>query len=197
MKNEYSSFAFEVDGVLAIGFGELDADVLVERGGDVFADEVGLDGKFAMAAINQYGELDAARASEIVEGIHRGADGAAAEEHVVNENHSLAVDIERDGGGMNVRADALIEVVTVHVDIETAVGDGVAPDLGKERTEAAGELDAATLDADENDFSAVIVALGDFVSDAREGAPEGVGVEDEGGLRHKKSEPVINRIARK
>ncbi len=40
--------------------------------------------------------------------------------------------------------------------------------------------------ADQHDFRAGLVALGDFVRDARERALDGGGVEDDGGFRHKK-----------
>jgi hypothetical protein len=185
-----------MDGVLAVGLGEFDLDIFDERGGDIFADEIRLDGEFAVAAINQHGKLDAAGAAEIVESIHRRADGAATEENVVHENDGLAGDIEGNGGGVDVGSDAMLEVVAVQVDIKAAIGDGMFPDFGEERAEALREMDAAALDADEDDFGTVVIAFGDLVGDAGEGALQCGSVEDEGGIRHKKSDPAFCRIAR-
>jgi hypothetical protein len=43
---------------------------------------------------------------------------------------------------------------------------------------------AADGNADQNNFPADFVALGNLVRDAREGALDGDGVEDDGGFRH-------------
>ena len=61
-----------------------------------------------MAAIDEHRELNAARSSEIVEGIKRGAGGAATEEHVVHEHHGFAVDVEGHHGGLDVRHAVLV-----------------------------------------------------------------------------------------
>jgi hypothetical protein len=58
------------------------------------------------------------------------------------------------------------------------------PNLGERSGEALCERHTATRDANEDDGNTRIVAFGDFVGDAREGAADGVGIEDLGGVRH-------------
>jgi hypothetical protein len=65
-------------------------------------------------------------------------------------------------------------------------GNGAAR-FREQHAQPLGQDIAPTLNADQHDLRAVFVALGDFVGDAREGALNGGGVEDEGGFRHKKS----------
>ena len=153
-------------------------NIFVESGGQILADEIGFDGQFAMAAIDQDGQLDAPGPAEIVERIHGGADGASAEEDIVDEDDGFAADVEGDDGGLDVGSNALIEVIAMHADVERAERDGVGPDVGEDGAEALSEGDAAALDADEGDVGAGFVAFGDFVADTSEGALDGRGVED-------------------
>ena len=142
--------ALQVDGVLPLGFGKLHADVFRDGGGDIFADEIGLDGKFSMAAVNEHGELDAARTAKIVEGVQRGADGPPAEEHVVHKHHGLSGDIEGDDRRMNVLAEALGEVIAVHGDIHAAVegtGFGTRCRRGARPRRLGQRMDPAAMDA--------------------------------------------------
>lgn len=82
----------EQDGVATVFLGELDLDRLPQRRGEVLADVVGADRKFAVAAVDEDRELDGARAADVAEGVEGGADGAAGEEHVVDEDDEAAVD---------------------------------------------------------------------------------------------------------
>jgi hypothetical protein len=59
-----------------------------------------------MAAVHQHGELDFFGPAEIVDGVHRRAGGAAAEEHVIHQHHGFAGDIEGDDGRVHVGAEA-------------------------------------------------------------------------------------------
>ena len=81
-----------MDGIFAFGFNEIDTDVFAGCGGNIFADEVRLDGKLAVAAVNEHGKLDAAGAAEIIERVHRRASGAPAEEDVVHEDDGYRPD---------------------------------------------------------------------------------------------------------
>src|SRR5581483_7208391 len=132
---------------------------------------------------------------KVIQGIHGGAHGAAAEQHVIHQHDGFGGDIERDDGGMHGGAQATVEIVPVHADIEAAGGDGMRPNTGQQRAQAPGESHATALNADEDDFGAGVVAFGDLMGDAHEGALNGGGVEDESGFRHKKSEPASARFA--
>ena len=53
-------------------------------------------------------------------------------------------------------------------------------------------MNAATLDANQRHIRADVIALGDFMGDALQGAFNGRSVQDEDGFRHKKSDPARN-----
>src|SRR5687768_477308 len=69
----------------AVGFLEPHVDQLAPRRRQVLAHVVGLDRQLAVAAIDHHGELDGAGPAEVDQGVQGGADGAAGEEHVVDE----------------------------------------------------------------------------------------------------------------
>ena len=143
---------FDEDAVDGVDFGELDGDAFVFGDVDGVRGEVGLDGEFAAAAVDEDGELDAGWASEVEEFGEGGADAAAGEDDFVTEDDTGAVDVEGDVGadeGGEIAQGA--EVVAVLGDVEGADGDGGAG-LGFEGAgEAFGEGDAAFVDADEDE----------------------------------------------
>ena len=112
----------ELDGVLVdvVGLGEPDPHVLADARRQVLAHEVGADRQLAVAAVDQHRELDRLRPAELGERVERGADGAAGEEHVVDEHHHPAGDVDRHLG----RAERLdlseADVVAVEGDVERA-----------------------------------------------------------------------------
>src|SRR6266705_1988057 len=101
------------------------------RGGrrHIFADKIRADREFAMAPANQHGELNIFRPAKIIQRVQRRACGASAEQHIIHEHDRFAVHVEGHDGGMNLGCGALIEIVTVHGDIETAGRHGVFPDF--------------------------------------------------------------------
>ena len=84
--------AFDDDAVAAVDLGEQHADRLALAGREVLADVVGPDRQLAVAAVDQDGELDRARAAEVGQRVERGADGAAGEQDVVDQDDDLVVD---------------------------------------------------------------------------------------------------------
>ena len=80
------------------------------------------------------------------------------------------------------------EVVAVQAHVHAAGGHDMPPDAGEDGVQALRQRHAAALNADQHEVGAGFVALGDFVRDARQGALDGNGVEDDGIFRHKKSE---------
>jgi hypothetical protein len=174
----FCSFSFQNNFRLA------DDDLLVERRWDIFADEIRFDRQVAMTAVDEDGQLNFLRPAKIIEGVHGGPDGAAAEQDVINQDHGFAGDIERDDGRLDVGRGPFVEVIPVHRDIELAERSGVVPDAGKDLAEQLRERHAAALDADEHDFAAGFIALGDFVRDAGERALDCLGIQDDVGIRH-------------
>ena len=68
----------------------------LRRGGrQVLADVVGPDRQLAMAAVDDDRQLHRARPPVVVQRLERGADGAAGEQHVVDEHHGRAVERRR------------------------------------------------------------------------------------------------------
>src|SRR5262250_3645242 len=58
-----------------------------DRGGEVLAHVVGANRQLAMSAVDEDGELHAARPAEVHERVERGAHRAAGVEHVVDQHH--------------------------------------------------------------------------------------------------------------
>src|SRR6185312_6487962 len=81
--------------VVAVGLGQAHPDVVARVGGQVLADRVGPDGQLAVAPVDQHGELDGPGPAEVGEGVEGGPDGAAREEHVVDEHHHAVGDVDR------------------------------------------------------------------------------------------------------
>ncbi len=100
--------------------------------GHFAADESGFDGELAVAAVDEHGELDAARASVIEEGVEGGTNGAAGVEDVVDQDDVLVLDVELHGAGADLGAMADGgEVVAVESDVEGADGDAVFLDAAR------------------------------------------------------------------
>jgi len=161
----------EQDFFHAVDFVELDLDDFGVAGLDDAADESGLDGEFAVAAVDEDEELDARGAAVIEEGVERGADGAAGIEDVVHKDDVFAGDVEGDVSGADDGLDIDGgEVVAVEVYVEDADGDFAileGLDLGGE---ALGERDAPAADADESKEVEVLGFFENLMSQPDEGA---------------------------
>src|SRR5256885_5717049 len=82
-------FFDQQDFFRVVGLAKLHFNDFAIVGLNVTADVGGFDGQFAMAAINQHAELNAARAAMIEQRVKRGARCAAGIEHVVAEDDTL------------------------------------------------------------------------------------------------------------
>ena len=135
--------------------------------GQVLADVVGADRQLAVAAVDQHGELHGAGPAEVAERVEGGADRAAGEEHVVDEDDDLAVDARVGDVGALEGADRVAaQVVAVHRDVERAVRDLGALDAGDPLGQPAGQRDAAGRDAEQDEVRGALVVLQDLVRDA-------------------------------
>ena len=86
----------EDDLFVVVDFAEFDFDDFAAGGGDGAADELGFDGEFAVAAVDEDEELDALGAAVVEEGIEGGTDGASGVEDVVHKNDVAAGDVEAE-----------------------------------------------------------------------------------------------------
>ena len=107
------------------------------RVGQVLADVVGPDRQLAVAAVDHHGELHRPGPAVGVEGVEGGADRAAGEEHVVDQHHDGAVDVDGDVGDRlgEHRSDA--DVVAEQGHVERADRRGGAVDLAAGRRRSA------------------------------------------------------------
>src|SRR5271170_529687 len=173
-----------------IFFADARVNLFIRSRRHIFADEIRLDGQFAMAAINQHRQLNFLWPAKIIQRIHRRARGAAAEQNIVHEHNRFAAYVERNFRWVNFWRGAAVQIVAVHGNVETADRNILFPDFRKNFSEPLCERHAAGGNPDEHDFGAVLVALGDFMRDARERALNRVGVEDDVRFRHKKARTV-------
>ena len=75
----------EVDAVV------VHVDHLVPAGGQVLAHVVGPDRQLAVAPVDHHRQLHGPGPAVVVEGVEGGPDGAAGEEHVVDQHHAWPV----------------------------------------------------------------------------------------------------------
>ncbi len=172
------------DAVSVVGLAELDAHALGEGGRDVLADVVGADRQLAVAAVDEDRQLHARRPAILEQRVDRGADRAAGEEDVVDEDDRLPFEREvelgaaDDGLRMKRRPTAAHEhVVAVEGDVDRADRDLDTRALLDERAQAVRDRDAAGVDADERELIEIGIALDQLVRDPGEGALDGCGVE--------------------
>ena len=142
--------------------------LLAATGRDVLADVVGADRQLAVAAVDEDRELHGAGPAEVAERVERGADGAAGEEHVVDEDDEPAVDAV---GGMSVSSSARRalepQVVAVERDVERAGRRRSTPSKACDPGgQPAGERGAAGRDAEQDDVGAAAGLLEQLVGHA-------------------------------
>jgi len=83
----------------------------------------------------------------------------------------------------------VIEIIPVHAHVDAPDGNRVAPDPLEQMTKAIGQVNAAALHSNDDHRLAVVVALDNFVGNAGQDAMDGLGVEDDGIVRHEKTDP--------
>jgi hypothetical protein len=136
-----------------------------------------------MTSVDEHREPDRAGTPIVDERVHRGADRATGEEHIVHENDDASVDRERDLRLADHRrvADAG-QIVAVERDVDRAEGNVhtvVRPDR---RLNAGGKRVAARANTDDGQGGEVAVALDDLMRDPRDGSADIVRREQRGRL---------------
>src|SRR5882757_2512800 len=153
---------FSCQGLRGLGFGDahlVDAVDLLQPhvhpllagGGQVLADVIGAEGKLAVAAVAEDGELDPLGAAVVEEGLDRGADRAAGEEDVIDQDDRALGKVEVDVGVVDDRlrgGGAGADIVAVEGDVDVADRQVGACQLTEESVEATGQDRAAGVDAD-------------------------------------------------
>jgi hypothetical protein len=108
-------------------------------------------GKLAVAPVNKDGELHLSGAAVIREGVKRGANGAAREEDIINEDDMGAIHGERNVAFLQLGIGVeMLEVIPVEGDVEHAEAQLTV--IGGEMSEQAfRNLVAAGADTDEGE----------------------------------------------
>src|SRR5579862_1005792 len=88
--------------------------------------------------------------------------------------------------GMVVGADMLVDVVSVHADIQATGRDGLVPEVAQQARQAAGQMHAAARDAHQDNGMLAVVPLGNFVRDACQRPFNCRRVQKSNGSRHKR-----------
>src|SRR5229473_6739189 len=161
-----------VDAVL---LGDENLDPLGIRRGYFFPDVVRTDGQLAMSSIDQHGQLDRPRPSEVHERIHRRACGPAVVDDIVDEHDHLAIDV-RHVGLATVRRHAQMPIVAVLADVEGADDDRRPFELHEAVRQATREMVSFGHHAHQHEVAGAAVALEDLVRDARKRTPDLLGV---------------------
>ena len=118
------------------------------------------------------------RPAEVHQRVHRGADRAAREQHVVHQDDRLAGDVERDPGFVDLGGLGLQpDVVAVERDVQDADRHVRALDLCDLGGEAPRQVIPAVRDPDQRQPSGALVSLDDLVGDARERPADVGGVQ--------------------
>jgi len=161
----------------------MDADVVALSRGHVLADEVGTDRQLAVPAIHEDRQADGARTPVVDERVHRGADRAAGEEHVVDKDNDTPIDRERDQRlAHHRRVSDTRQVVAVERDVDGAEGY-IGPLIRAYcRLNARRERVTARANADDGEKREITVALDDLVRDPRDGPADVVRREQRGRL---------------
>src|SRR5208283_4309431 len=158
-------FAYQ-DPVETIDFAQLDVNALALGGWNILADEIGANWHLALAAIDQHRELNRFGTAEIRYRTEGGTHGAPGVEHIIDEDHALAIERERDVAPDEARiARRALLVVAIGRDIEGADRDVRHADLAQRFDETLGQCRAATHDADEHQVIRTGITLGDLMGE--------------------------------
>ena len=92
-----------------------------DRRGQILADVVGANRQLPMSAVDQHGELHAARPAEVHQRVERGAHRAPGVEHVVDQHDLAVVERKADVGALHLRLlRRARQIVAVERDVDDA-----------------------------------------------------------------------------
>ena len=138
---------------------EQDLDVLFLGSRHIAADIIGADRQFPVAAVDQYGQLHAARPAQIDQGVHRRTNGPAGIEDIIDQHDPFVIERERDIGSADRQIAAGRQVVAVHGDVDGAKRHINLFNLGNALLQLGGKMVAAGADADQRQIFDPLVAF--------------------------------------
>ena len=146
------------------------SDVVGRRGRDVLADKVGADRELAVPPVDKDRQADGAGTAVVDKRVHRGADGPAREEDIVDQDDHTSVDGERDlRFADDRRVSDSSEVVAVERDVYRAEGNVHALVRTDGRLDTGRQRVTPRANTDDGENGEVTVALDDLVRDPRDG----------------------------
>ena len=159
------------------------------RRGNVLADKVRRDGEFAVTAVNENCQLNAARTAQVHDGVQSGTDGSTRIQDVVHQHDALAVDAEGNVGGVDRGSEIGRVVIAIEANIQAAERNVDTLDLLDCLGKLLCQKVAARDDADQSEVFTALVALEDLVRDAGHRSVDGGLVHDDrlGGSRAHRS----------
>ena len=95
-----------------------------------------------MPAIAHHRQLDPAGTAQVEDRIHRRPDGAAGVEDVVDQDHTLAGEVDGDQGAPEPGGGASAQIVAVETDVQLSDGDRDLLELFDRIADPFGEGDA-------------------------------------------------------
>src|SRR5262249_44988124 len=131
----------------------------------------GLDGQFAVAAVDQYTELNAPGTPMVEQSIHGGTNGAPGIKNVIHKDHILFPDFHTQRSGfLNDRAAAHGgKVIAVQGNVEGANGDRLLLNLVNQLSQPLGQGNATALDSDQRQILDSVVLFHDLVGQPDQG----------------------------
>ena len=131
-----------------------------------------------MAAVHEDRELHRPGTPELGDRFEGGPRRPAGEQHVVDQDHDPAGDVDGHLGRAERLDPTQADVVAVERDVDRAHWNRHALEPLDRLGQTARDGDAPRVQADEHDVGRAVVPLDDLVRDAGVGAAEVVGVED-------------------
>ena len=161
MKKSPMGLRCDIDGIFVIELFHADHDLFVQRAGNVLSDIIGADRQFAVAAVDKHGQLDLSGPAKAGDRVHRRADGASLEEHVIDEDDFAL--LYRNGLAAVLCA---LVVISPEAHIERIDRDLGMFERLDQRGQPSGQVNAAAADADQDDIIDAFVVLDDLMGNA-------------------------------
>ncbi len=163
------------DGILPIELFEQRVDPLRSGSRNVLANEVGADGHFTMASVEQHRQLNRGWSAKVHDGVDRGSNGTTRIQDLIDKHDVQSSEVSWQGAGSDVWPTSG-EVVPIEGDIEDAHRRADPFDLLNHDREAFGERSSSSEDTDERESFRSVIPFDDLVSDAYKGAPHLVAI---------------------
>jgi hypothetical protein len=144
-------------------------NVITAVGRDHETGRVGLNGQLAMAPVNQDGQADTRRSSQVADRIQGSADRPAREQNIIHQHHFRSIDVERDFRPSEYRpVIRLSQVVAVECDIDGSDVHLLADKMSEFSSQSLGQRNSSRTDSDEVEGDTMLPGLTQFSRDARD-----------------------------